>query len=43
MNSSCGVIESIRQFSDAKHWVEKNKYRFTCDVQNLIEMWEQKQ
>ena len=43
MNSSCGVIESIRQFSDAKNWVEKNKYRFTCDVQNLIEMWEQKQ
>ena len=41
-NHSCGLIESIKQFSDAKSWVEKNKYRFTCDVQNLIEVWNQK-
>lgn len=38
-NSSLGFLESLKQFLDAKKWVEKNKYRFTCDVQSLIENW----
>ncbi len=37
--SSCGIFEAISQFKEAKNWVNKNKFRFKCDVQHLIENW----
>lgn len=38
-NSSCGFFEAKRQFKTAQKWVEKNKYRFKCDLQTLISNW----
>ncbi|MBR1640454.1 MAG: hypothetical protein IJ688_13820 [Treponema sp.] len=37
--SSCGILEAHRQFKAARFWVEKNKYKFTLELQNLIENW----
>ena len=37
--SSCGYLEAKRQFSAAKKWVEKNKYRFKMDLQTFIKDW----
>ena len=39
--SSCGYLEARRQFKEAKLWVEKNKFKFTIDLQNLIENWDE--
>jgi len=37
--SSCGISESIRQFSDAQKWTLQNKYRFKTDAVGLINNW----
>ncbi len=39
LHSSCGFFEALSQFSDAKQWVEKNKYRFRRDAAFLVEKW----
>lgn len=38
-NSSCGILEALSQFSGAKKWVEKHKYRFHFDAKYMIENW----
>ncbi len=37
--SGCGLMESIRQFKDARRWVEVNKFRFKIDAKYLVENW----
>jgi len=37
--SSCGLVESWKQFKDAVRWTEENQYRFKCDAVSLIENW----
>lgn len=37
--SSCGLIESIHQFMDAKKWVSLNQFRFKRDAVDLITNW----
>lgn len=37
--SSCGFIETIRQFNDARNWVKKNQYRFKRDGVDLLVNW----
>lgn len=37
--SSCGFIEALRQFNDARRWVRENQYRFHLDAVSLIESW----
>lgn len=37
--SSCGFFETLHQFSDARSWVDKNKYRFRRDATYLVEQW----
>ncbi len=39
LRSGCGFIESLKQFSDARSWVFKNKYRFRIDAKYLVENW----
>lgn len=39
LQSSCGFFEAKRQFNDARNWVEKNKYRFTMDLETFINKW----
>lgn len=38
-HSSCGFFESLRQFKDARKWVEQNKFRFVQGVEEFIEGW----
>lgn len=38
-SSSCGLFEALRQFKEARHWVDKNKYSFKRDVIDLVENW----
>lgn len=38
-HSSCGVLEAFKQFKEARIWVEKNKFRFKTDLQNLVHNW----
>ncbi len=38
-HSSCGFFESLRQFKNAKKWVNSNRYRFVFDLQSFIENW----
>lgn len=38
-HSSCGLLEARRQFSAAKKWVERNKYKFKMDLTYFIENW----
>lgn len=37
--SSCGLRESLRQFSGARKWTQKNQYRFKTDAAHLIQEW----
>lgn len=37
--SSCGFFETLRQFNDARFWVDKNKYRFRHDAADIVEQW----
>ncbi|MBP5283862.1 MAG: hypothetical protein J6Y93_04275 [Treponema sp.] len=37
--SSCGFFEALRQFSEARQWVWKNRYRFKIDAAFLLENW----
>ena len=37
--SSCGLFESLRQFSSARAWVRQNRYRFKMDAFKLISEW----
>lgn len=37
--SSCGFVESFRQFKDAVRWTEQNQYRFKADAVSIIENW----
>ena len=37
--SSCGIIEALRLFRDAKRWIYKNRYRFRMDLKTLVETW----
>ncbi len=37
--SSCGFLESLRQFKDARAWVRKNQYRFRYDAPELVKSW----
>lgn len=37
--SSCGFFEALRQFKEARQWVEKNKFRFRTDIAELIKTW----
>ena len=37
--SSCGFIEALSQFLDARSWVSKNRYRFRLDAVSLVEKW----
>ncbi len=39
LRSNYGIFESISQFSMAREWVSKNKYRFKYDAKYLIENW----
>ena len=34
-----GLFDAIKDFKDARSWVEKNKYRFKNDVKILIDTW----
>lgn len=38
-SSNCGFFETNHQFSEAKRWVKKNKYRFKMDATELIKNW----
>ena len=37
--SGCGFFETLRQFNDARYWVDKNKYRFRRDAAYIVEHW----
>ncbi len=37
--SSMGFNEALKNFKEARHWVEENKYRFKTDAALLIENW----
>lgn len=39
LKSSCGFVESMRQFKDAIRWTKENQYRFKTDAVALIENW----
>lgn len=39
VRSRCGIFEALKQFDDAKKWVDKTKFRFKFDIQYLIENW----
>ena len=39
LKSSCGFVESMRQFKDAMRWTKENQYRFKTDAVALIENW----
>lgn len=39
IRSGCGFIESLNQFSDARLWVQKNRFRFKIDAKYLVENW----
>lgn len=39
IHSSCGLVEAVRQFNDALHWIFTNRYRFTKDLKMLVEEW----
>lgn len=39
MRSSCGIFETLRQFSSARNWVQKNGRRFAFDAFKLINDW----
>lgn len=39
INSSCGLLEARRMFTDARKWVEKNKYKFKMDLASFVENW----
>lgn len=39
LRSGCGLVESLRQFFDARSWVKRNMYRFKFDAKYLIENW----
>lgn len=34
------LIECINEFTDARKWVEKNKYRFKMTVQDFVQTWD---
>lgn len=38
--NGCGFAESIRQFKDARRWVEQNKYRFKTSAFLLVRNWD---
>ncbi len=38
--SRSGLMAAMEQFSEARGWVESNKYRFKTDAGQLIEKWE---
>ena len=38
-HSSCGFFESLKQFKNAKKWVNSNQYRFSFDLQGFLESW----
>ncbi|MGN0730052.1 hypothetical protein [Treponema sp.] len=42
LKSSCGFVESMRQFKDAVRWTRENQYRFKLDAVSLIENWGKK-
>lgn len=37
--SSCGFLEALEQFKEAKQWVFKNKYRFKMDMMTFVKNW----
>ena len=39
MRSSCGLFESLRQFSSAREWVRQNRCRFKMDAFKLVSEW----
>lgn len=38
--SSCSLSEALKDFKNARLWVEKNKYRYKKDAIELIDFWE---
>ena len=40
LRSGLGVSEALRQFRDVRHWVARNRYRFTQDARRVTELWE---
>ncbi len=41
-SSACGFFEAVRQFKEARRWVDENKYSFKRDVIDLVENWSSK-
>ncbi len=37
--SRCGLSEDVKQFRDARRWVQENKYRYKKDAASLIQDW----
>ncbi|MDR0389944.1 MAG: hypothetical protein LBH73_07730 [Spirochaetaceae bacterium] len=40
-SSGEGPFAAWDEYSAARRWVERNKYRFTTDMENLVKNWEQ--
>jgi hypothetical protein len=36
-----GPLAAWEEYSDARQWVERNRYRFTTDMENMVKNWEQ--
>jgi hypothetical protein len=40
LRSGLGISEALRQFREARRWVQKNRYRFAQDARRVTELWE---
>lgn len=40
LRAGLGPFEAWDSFSEARAWVETNKYRFRCDARKITELWE---
>jgi hypothetical protein len=40
LRCGCGVFTAVREFRQAREWVEKNAYRFRMDSGSVTELWE---
>ncbi len=40
LRSGEGLFTALREFREAREWVEENKYRFKMDARSITEIWE---
>ncbi len=40
LRSGAGPMQAWQEFSEARRWVETNRFRFACDARKVIELWE---